>query len=54
MAALGSDDFGTSLDGYYFFINDDEWDITKGGPNKKCCQFLPYYPELDDITDNRN
>ena len=31
--ALGSEDFGTSLDGYDSFINDDEEGIAKGDPN---------------------
>ena len=31
--AVGCDNFGTSLDGYYSFINDDEEDTTKGNTN---------------------
>ena len=31
---LGSEDFGTSLDGYKSFMNDDEEGIAKGDPDE--------------------
>ena len=50
--ALGSEDFSTSLDGYYSFINDDEEGIAKGDPNEEGYQGPPDSPEMDEIIDN--
>ena len=50
--SLGSEDFGTSLDGYYSFMNDDEEGISKGDPNEEGYQGPRYYPEIDEIIDN--
>ena len=49
---LGSEDFGTSLDGYDSFMNDDEEGIAKGDFNEEGYQGPPYYPETDEIIDN--
>ena len=51
---LGSKDFGTSLDGYDSFVNDDEEGIAKFDPNKEGYQGPPYSPEIDEIIDNRD
>ena len=50
--ALGSEDFGTSLDGYYSFVNDDEEGIAKGDPNEEGYQGYPDSPDIDEIIDN--
>ena len=34
-ASLGSEYFGTSVDGYESFVNDDEEVIAKGEPNEE-------------------
>ena len=39
---LGSQDFGTSLDGYDYLINDDKYGIAKGNPNEWGYQRPPY------------
>ena len=49
---LGRKEFGTSLDGYHSFINDDEEVIAKGDPNKEGYQELPYYSDIYEIIDN--
>ena len=49
---LGSEDFGTRLDEYDSFINDDEEGIAKGDPNKEGYQGPPDSPETDDRIDN--
>ena len=51
-SALGSEYFGTSLDGYDSFINDDEDGIAKGDPNEDVYQGPPDSPEIDEIIDN--
>ena len=51
---LGSEDFGTSLDGYDSFINYDEEGIDKGDPNEEGYQGPPDYPEIYEIIDNSN
>ena len=45
--ALGSKEFGTILDGYDSFINDDKEGITKGDPNEEGYQGHPDSPEID-------
>ena len=50
--ALGSEELGTSLDGYDFFIDDNEEGIYKGDPNKEGYQGPPDYPEIDEIIYN--
>ena len=49
---LGIQYFGTSLDGYDSFINDDEEGIAKGDPNRERYQGPPDSPEIDEILDN--
>ena len=49
---LGSEDFGTSLDGYDSFVNDYEEGIAKFDPNKEGYQGPPYSPEIDEIIDH--
>ena len=44
---IGSKDFGTSLDVYYSFVNDDEESIDNGDPNKEVYQRPPDSPEID-------
>ena len=51
---LGSKDFGTSLDGYESFMNDDEEGIAKFDTNKEGYQGPPDSPEIDEIIDNRD
>ena len=50
--ALGRKYFGTSLDGYDSFMNDDEGGIAKGDPNKEGYQGPQDSPEIDEIIDN--
>ena len=50
--ALGSEEFGTSLDEYDSFIDDDEESIANGDPNEEGYQGPPYFPEIDEIIDN--
>ena len=50
--ALGSEYFGTSLDGYESFINDDEEGISKGDPNEEEYQGPPHSPDIYEIMDN--
>ena len=50
--ALGSKDFGTSLDGYDSFVNDDVEDIDKGYPYKDIYKGPIYYYETNKIIDN--
>ena len=38
---LGINDFGNSLDGYDYFINDDEEGVSKGDPNEEGYQGPP-------------
>ena len=45
--ALVSKEFGTSLDGYDSFINDDEEVIAKGDPNEEVYQGPPDSPDID-------
>ena len=42
-----SEDFGTSLDSYYSYINDDEEVTTKGDTNEEEHQVLPDFPAID-------
>ena len=49
---LGSEDFGTSLDGYDSFTNHDKEGIAKGDPNKEGYQGPPDSPEIDELIDN--
>ena len=51
---LGSENFGTSLDVYESFMNDDEEGVAKGGPNKEGYQGPTDSPEIDEIIDNSN
>ena len=51
---LGSNDVGTSLDGYDSLINDDEEGIAKFDSNKEGYQGPPDSPEIDEIIDNRD
>ena len=51
---LGSEDFGTSLDGSESIINDDEESTAKDDHNEEEYQVIPYSPEIDDIIDNSN
>ena len=53
-AALGSNNFGASLDKYDEFIPGNEEAVVKGYPNEEDYQGLPDYPELDDVIENRN
>ena len=41
------------MDGYDSFINYDEEGIAKFDPNKDGYQGPPYYPEIDELIDNR-
>ena len=50
--AVGSKDFGTSLDGYESLINDDEEGIVKGDHNKEGYQGPPDYTEIDEIINS--
>ena len=50
--SLGSEDFGTSLDGYDSFIDDDEEGTAKGYLNEEEYQGLPYSPDIHNIIDN--
>ena len=50
--ALGSEDFGTSLDGYDSLINNDEEGIAKGDPNEEVYQGPTDSPEIDEIIYN--
>ena len=50
--SLGSEDFGTNLDGYDSFINKDEEGVAKGEPNKEEYQGPPDFPKIDEIIDN--
>ena len=50
-AALVSENFGTSLDVYDSFINDNEGGTAKGNPNEEDYQGLPDYLELDEVID---
>ena len=47
-----SKEFGTILDGYDYFINDDEEGITKGEPNEEGYQVPSDLPEIYEIIDN--
>ena len=40
------------MDGYEYFINDNEEGVAKGGPNEEGYQGPPDYPEIDKIIDN--
>ena len=51
---LGSEDFGSSLDGYDSFINDDEEDIAKCDPNEERYQGTPDSLEIYKIIDNKD
>ena len=51
---LGSEEFGTGLDGYESFMNDDEEGINKGDPNEEGYQGPSDYPEIDEIIDNND
>ena len=48
----GSNDVGTSLDGYDSFMNADEEGIAKFDTNKEGYQGPPYSPNIDEIIDN--
>ena len=50
--AHGSEDFGSSLDGYDSFIGGDEEDTAKGYLNEEEYQELPYSPDIHEIMDN--
>ena len=49
---LGSENFGTSFDGYESFINDDEKGVSKGYPNQEGYHGPPDSPDIDEIIDN--
>ena len=51
-AALVIEDFGTSLDVYDSFINDDEEGTAKGDPNEEEFQGLQDSPEIYYIIYN--
>ena len=51
-AALVIEDFGTSLDVYNSFINDDEEGTAKGDPNEEEFQGLQDSPEIYYIIYN--
>ena len=53
-SVLGGDDFGTSLYGYYVFINDYEEYITKDDPIEEIYQGIHDYIELYDFIYNNN
>ena len=48
-ATLWSENFGTSLDGYKYFIHDDAEGITNIELNREEYQVLPELPGIDDI-----
>ena len=50
--SLVSEDFGTSLDGYYSFVNDDDEGIAKVEPNEEVYQWPPYLPDIYEIIYN--
>ena len=52
--ALGSEDFGISLDVYDSFINNDEEGIAKVDSNDKGYQGLPDSPEIYETIDSRD
>ena len=51
---LGSEDFGTSLDIYDSFINDNEDGIDKGDPNYQGYQGPPDSYKINKTIDNSN
>ena len=53
-AALGSEEFGTSLNWYDYSINDKKEGTTKDETYEKEHKGLPYSPEIDDIMFNRD
>ena len=49
--ALGSEDYGTSLDGYESFIHDDGEGVAKGEPIEEGYQGPPDSPDIDELID---